>query len=222
MKEKTPEYYDKLLEKEYPDIYGTKQKKIKKMIRNIAIYEIFFLLVAYGAYDYIARNIDLFSDYSIVYRGVIMGVILAVIPPLLFESTKVLIEKTWVGTIDSIKYEMRYPQTSGALTKSINRSHPKEFMKIKVDIGKNRKKTVAFRSHLNQALQKGDRIVKFRGFQFPVEDTESEKYYICIVCGKIVKKGVKHCPACEHSIVDLHQAVQPKDVWSEFDYAKFD
>jgi DNA-directed RNA polymerase subunit RPC12/RpoP len=222
MKEKTPLYYDRLLEKEYPDIYKTRQGKIKKMIRNIIIYELFFLLVAYGAYDYITRNIALFSDRSIVYRGLILGVIFAVIPPLLFESTGALLEKTWVGTIDSIKYEMRYPQTSGALSKSINRSHPKEFMKIKVDIGKKRKKTVAFHSHFNQALQKGDRIVKFRGFQFPVEDTESEKYYICIVCGKIVKKGVKQCPACEHSIVDLHKAALPKDVWAELNYAKFD
>ncbi len=221
MKEKNPRYYEELLKKEYPDVYNTRQKKVKKMIRNIVIYELFFALMAYGAYDYIVRNLELFNDYSIVWKGVILGVIAAVVPPLLFKTTLELITPTWAGVITNIKYEMRYPQPTGVAYKGVNRSNPQEFMKMRIKTDKGQKKTLACRSHMNSALQKGDRIVKFRGFHFPVEETESEKHYICVVCGKIAKKDVKTCPACRHSIIDLHGAAQPKDIWAQFDYADF-
>ncbi len=221
MNVKNAKYYDELLKKEYPELYGLRQQKIAKMIRNIVIYEIFFALFAYGAYDYIQRSIALTKETDIIWKALIVGAVALVVPPLLFKSTLELIVPTWVGNIVSIKYEMRYPQPTGVEYKGVNRSNPQEFMKIKVETEKGKKKTVAFRSHLNQALQKGDRIVKFRGFTYPTEVTEQEKLYVCIVCGKLAKKGEKECRACHRPIVDLHTAGQPKDVWAQFDYAEF-
>ena len=221
MKEKTSQYYEELLKKEYPDICQARLEKIKKMVCNIVVYEVLFALVAYGAYDYIVRNLELFNDYSIVWKGIILGIAAAIIPPLLFKTTLELITPTWAGVITNIKYEMRYPQPTGVAYRGVNRSNPQEFMKMKIETDKSKKKTLAYRSHMNSALQKGDRIVKFRGFQFPVEETESEKHYICVVCGRIVKKDVKSCPTCQHSIIDLHGAAQPKDIWAQFDYADF-
>ena len=221
MNEKNGKYYDALLKREYPRLYEAKQKKLRKMMRSICIYELFFAAVAYGAYDYIIRNLEIFDDYSIVWKGIIFGVIAAIIPPLLFKTTLELITPTWTGTITSIKYELRYPQPTGVEYKGINRTNPQEFMKIKAETPKGKKKTLAFRSHLNQALQNGDTIVKFRGFTYPAEITEQEKHYVCIVCGRLAKKGAKECSACQSPIVDLHAAEQPKDVWAQFDYADF-
>lgn len=225
MKEKNAKYYNDLLKNEYPDLYAAKQRKIKKMIKNIIIYEICFLLVAYGAYDYIVRNLSLFNDYSIVWKGIILGIIAAIVPPFCFRTTYELLGGTWAGTITKIKYEMRYPQptgnakmqANGRITSAGKLGGGQEFMKMKLETDKGRKKTLAYRSHINSVLKDGDRIVKFRGFAFPAEEVEKEERYICIVCGKVVKKDVKECPACNHSIVDLHKAQQPKDVWAQFD-----
>ena len=229
MKEKNSKFYDGLLKNEYPDLYQLRRQKIKKMIKNIVIYEICFLIVAYGAYDYIVRNLALFNDYSIVWKGIVLGIIAAVFPPFCFRSTYELLGGTWAGTITAIKYEMRYPQpaggvrsqTTGRITSTAKLGNGQEFMKMRLVTDKGKKKTLAYRSHINSVLKDGDRIVKFRGFAFPAEEVESEERYICIVCGKVVKKDVKECPRCNHSIVDLHKAQQPKDAWAQFDHAEF-
>ena len=216
MTDKNANFYEELLKKEYPDLCEYRKRKLGKMIKNIVIYEIVFALVAYGAYDYIARNVAFWGDTTIVWKGIIVGLILAVIPPFLFKTTAEMRGKTWVGEITSIKYELRYPQPTGS-SRGINIRNAKEFMNMKVDIGKKKKKKLVCHSHINQALKNGDRIVKFRGFPFPAEEVEKEDRYICIVCGKVVKKDVKECPACHHSIIHLHEAAQPKDVWAQFD-----
>jgi hypothetical protein len=110
------------------------------MIRNILIYEIIFLLVAYGAYDYIVRNLALFGDYSVVWKGIILGVIGAIVPPFCFKTTYELLGKTWAGTITNIKYEIRYPQpvggarsqTTGRITSTAKLGNSQEFMKMKL------------------------------------------------------------------------------------------
>ena len=226
MTEKNAKFYDNILKNEYPDLYRARQKKTKRMIKNIVIYEICFLLVAYGAYDYIVRNLALFGDYSVVWKGIILGVIAAIVPPFCFKTTYELFGKTWAGTITKIKYEMRYTQATGGVradkfTGGSKLGGAQEFMKMRLVTDKGKKKTLAYRSHINSVLKDGDRIVKFRGFPFPAEEVEKEERYICIVCGKVVKKEVKKCPRCEHSIINLHQAQQPKDVWAQFDYAEF-
>ena len=229
MAEKNSKFYEDLLKKEYPDLHRLRQQKTKKMIRNILIYEIIFLLVAYGAYDYIVRNLALFGDYSVVWKGIILGVIAAVVPPFCFKTTYELLGKTWAGTITNIKYEMRYPQpvggarsqTTGRITSTAKLGNSQEFMKMKLVTDKGKKKTLAYHSHINSVLKDGDRIVKFRGFTFPAEEVENEERYICIVCGKVVKKDVTECPRCNHSIVNLHKAQQPKDIWAQFNYAEF-
>ena len=231
MKEKNAKFYDEILKNKYPDLYRTRQQKTKKMIKNIVIYEIFFLLVAYGAYDYIVRNLALFNDYSIVWKGIILGVIAAIVPPFCFRSTYELLGGTWAGTITKIKYEMRYTQAVGGanmrsagsvgLAGTGKLGGGQEYMKMRLVTDKGKKKTLAYRSHINSVLKDGDRIVKFRGFIFPAEEVEKEERYICIVCGKVVKKGVDECPGCNHSIINLYQAQQPKDIWAQFDYAEF-
>jgi len=229
MQEKTAKFYDELLKSEYPDLYVLKRRKIGKMIKNIVIYEIFFLVVAYGAYDYILRNLAQFNDYSVVWKGIILGVILAFVPPLCFRSTYELFGSTWAGTIVKVKYEMRYSQptggaksqTAGRITSTAKLGNAQEFLKMKLMSDKGKKKTLAYRSHIDSVLKEGDRIVKFRGFPYPAEEVEKEERYICIVCGKVVKKNTQECPRCNHSIVDLHKAQQPKDAWAQFDYAKF-
>ena len=225
MKEKNAKFYDELLKSEYPDLYATKQRKIKKMIKNIVIYEILFLLVAYGAYDYIVRNLALFGDYSVVWKGIVLGVILLIVPPLCFKTTYELLVKTWAGTITKVKYEMRYTQavggakmqSNGRLAGTGKLGDGQEFMKMKLLTDKGKKKTLAYRSHIESVLKEGDRVVKFRGFAYPAEEVEREERYICIVCGKVVRKNTCKCPQCEHSIVDLYKAQQPKNVWAEFD-----
>ena len=229
MKEKNAKFYDELLKREYPDLWRARQLKVKKMIRNIVIYEIFFLLVAYGAYDYIVRNLAMFGDYSVVWKGIILGVILFVVPPLCFKTTHELFGKTWAGKITNVKYEMRYSQTasgakihsSGRITSTGRIGNGQEFMKMKLLTDNGKKKTLAYRSHIESVLKEGDRVVKFRGFAYPAEEVEREERYICIVCGKVVRKNICNCPQCEHSIVDLYKAQQPKDVWAEFDNAEF-
>lgn len=226
MKEKNAKFYDELLKKEYPDLYAIKQRKVKRMIRNIVIYEIFFLLVAYGAYDYIVRNLAMFNDYSVVWKGIILGVILLFVPPLWFKSTYELFGKTWAGTIAKVKYEMRYTQAKDGVradkfTGGSKFGGGQEFMKMKLLTDKGKKKTLAYRSHIESVLKEGDRVVKFRGFAYPAEEVEREERYICIVCGRVVKKNESKCPRCEYSIVDLYKAQQPKDAWAQFDYAEF-
>lgn len=229
MTEKNAKFYDQLLKKEYPDLYAVRQRKVRKMIRNIVLYEIAFILVAYEAYDYIVRNLAMFGDYSIVWKGIILGVLAAVVPPLCFRTTYELFGGTWAGTISSIKYEMRYQQPaggakmqpSGRISSTGRLGNGQEFMKMRLVTDNGKKKTLAYRSHINSVLKQGDRIVKFRGFAFPAEEVEKEERYICIVCGRVHKKGVKECPACNHSIVNLHEATQPKDAWAQFDYAEF-
>lgn len=224
MKEKNSRFYDELLKNEYPDLYKLKQQKVKKMIKNIVIYEIFFLLVAYGAYDYIVGNLAMFNDYSIVWKGIILGVIAAIVPPFCFRSTYELLGGTWAGTITKITYEIRYTQAVGSVradrfTGGSKLGNAQEYMKMRLVTDKGKKKTLAYRSHINSVLKDGDRVVKFRGFTFPAEEVEKEEHYICIVCGKVVKKGVNECPKCGHSIINLHKAQQPKDAWAQFDYA---
>ena len=226
MKEKNSRFYDELLKNEYPDLYKLKQQKVKKMIKNIVIYEIFFLLVAYGAYDYIVGNLAMFNDYSIVWKGIILGVIAAIVPPFCFRSTYELLGGTWAGTITKITYEIRYTQAVGSVradrfTGGSKLGNAQEYMKMRLVTDKGKKKTLAYRSHVSSAFKKGDRIVKFRGFPFPAEEAENEELLICIVCGKVVKKDVNECPKCSHSIVNLHKATAPKNVWAEFDYAEF-
>ena len=225
MKEKNAKFYDELLKKEYPDLYAIKQRKVKRMIRNIVIYEIFFLLVAYGAYDYIVRNLAMFNDYSVVWKGIILGVILLFVPPLCFKTTYELLGGTWAGTITKIKYEMRYTQASGGVRAGrpsvAKLGNSQEYMKMRLLTDKGKKKTLAYRSHIESVLKEGDRVVKFRGFAYPAEEVEREERYICIVCGRVVKKGTAECPRCNHSIVDVHKSTLPKDVWAQFDYAEF-
>jgi DNA-directed RNA polymerase subunit RPC12/RpoP len=225
MKEKNAKFYDDVLKNEYPDLWRARQLKVKKMIRNIVIYEIFALLVAYGAYDYIMRNLALFNDRSIIWKGIVFGVILAVIPPLWFKSTYELFGKTWAGTITKVKYEMRYTQASGGVRAGrpsvAKLGNSQEYMKMRLLTDNGKRRTLAYRSHINSVLKDGDRIVKFRGFAYPAEEVEKEERYICIVCGRVVKKGTAECPRCNHSIVDVHKSTLPKDVWAQFDYAEF-
>lgn len=225
MKEKNSAFYDELLKTEYPDLYRARRQKVKKMIKNIVIYEICFLLVAYGAYDYIVRNLAMFNDYSIVWKGIVLGIIAAIVPPFCLRSTYELLGGTWAGTVTDIKYEMRYTQTAGSAKMQPNGritgigrlGNAHEFMKMRLVTDKGKKKKLAYRSHINSVLKKGDRIVKFRGFAYPAEEVEQEERYICIVCGNVVKKNVAECPKCNHSIVNLCQAQQPKDVWAQFE-----
>ena len=226
---KNAKFYDELLKNEYPDLYATKQRKIKKMIKNIVIYEILFLFVAYGAYDYIVRNLAMFGDYSVVWKGIVLGVILLIVPPLCFKTTYELFGKTWAGKITNVKYEMRYYQiasgakihSSGRITSTGRIGNGQEFMKMKLLTDKGKKKTLAYRSHIESVLKEGDRVVKFRGFAYPAEEVEKEERYICIVCGKVVSKKEVKCPRCEYSIVKLYEAQQPKDVWAQFDNVEF-
>ena len=69
MTEKNAKYYDEILKDQYPDLYRVRQQKIKKMIKNIVIYEIMFLIFACAAYDYIVRNLAFWGDYTIVWKG---------------------------------------------------------------------------------------------------------------------------------------------------------
>lgn len=220
MTEKNAKFYEELLKKEYPELVEYRNRQFGKMVKNIVLYELFFAAVAYGAYDYIARNIAFWGDTSIIWKGIILGAILAILPPFFFKSTGTMTGKTWVGNIISIKYELRYPQPQGG-ERAFNIRNAQEFMKMKVDTGKKRPKTISFRSHISQALKSGDRIVKFQGFPFPTEEVENEERYICIVCGKVVKKNVKECPACHYPIVHLHEAALPKDIWAQFDDNNF-
>ena len=215
MTEKNAKYYEELLKKEYPALVEYRRQKSQKMIKNVVVYEIIFALVAYGAYDYIRRSLEFWGDTSIIWKGLIIGVALAVIPPLFFKSTAEMRGKTWAGTISAIKYELRYPQPENS--RSFNCRNAQEYMKMTVDVGKKKPKKLAFRSHISQALKVGDRIVKFKGFPYPAEDAESEVRYICVVCGNVVKKEVGECPRCRLPIIKLHKAAQPKDVWAQFD-----
>ena len=220
MTEKNAKYYDEILKDQYPDLYRVRQQKIKKMIKNIVIYEIMFLIFACAAYDYIVRNLAFWGDYTIVWKGIILGVIAAIVPPLCFPLTCELLPKTLFGTVINVKFEMRYPQSAG-INRGINRSNAQEYVKIKIENDKKRKKMLAYRSHVSAVFGEGDRIVKFRGLAYPVKESENNECLICAVCGKIVKKEVEKCPNCCHSIINLHQAKQPKDVWAQFDYAEF-
>lgn len=216
MKPLNAKRYEELLKSEYPDLYALRKQRKRKMIRSILIYELLFALFSFGAYDYIIRSIEMNHDTDIILKAVIFGIAAMIIPPFLFKSTLDMLSPTWVGTIVSVKYEMRYPQSNDAFSRYINRSHPQEYMKMRIETDKKKKTTISLRSHMNSALQQGDRIVKFRGFVYPTEISEVEKLFVCIVCGKVVKKEVCKCPSCLHSIVDLHTASLPKDIWAEF------
>ena len=229
MQEKNSKFYDSLLKKEYPDLYAMRKKNIIKMICNIVIYEAIFLAVAVSAVDYIKKSVALTGETDIIWKAVILGAILLIIPPLCFKSTYTMLRPTWAGTITDIKYEMRYTQSagnarmmpSGRIAGSVRVGTANEFMEMKLETDSGKKRKLAYRSHINSVLKQGDRIVKFRGFQFPAEEVEKEERYICIVCGKVVKKDVNECPCCGHSIVNIHKATQPKDVWAEFNYSDF-
>ena len=230
MQEKGSKFYDEVLRKEYPDLYAERQKRRRKMIRNILIYEAIFIAVAISAVDYIKKSIAVSGDTDIIWKAVLLGIILLIVPPFCFKSTYSFIRPTWAGTITDIKYEMRYTQSagnarmqpSGRIAGSVRLAGDKEFMEMKLLSNKGKKRKLAYRSHINSVLKQGDRIVKFRGFPYPAEEVEKEERYICVICGKVVKKDVTECPVCNHSIIDIHKATQPKDVWAEFNYADFE
>jgi hypothetical protein len=215
MTQKNAKFYEELLKKEYPQLIAHRNGKRRKMWRNVIFYEIAFAAVAYGAYDYIVRNLAFWGDVSIVWKGIIVGLILAIIPPFFFKTSIDMRGKTVVGDIESIKYEIRFPQTGN--TRALNYKNGQEFMKMKVNVGKKKPLTISYRSHISQALKQGDRIVKFKGFPFPAEEVEKEERYICVVCGRVVKKDVKDCPACSLPIIHLYEAAQPKDIWAQFE-----
>jgi len=229
MQEKNSKFYDEILKKEYPDLYAERKKKLIRMIRNILIYEAIFIAVAISAVDYIKNSIALTRETDIIWKAVVLGIILLIVPPFCFKSTYTFIRPTWAGTITDIKYEMRFTQPagnarmqpSGRIAGSVRVGVSREFMEMKLLSDKGKKRKLAYRSHINSVLKQGDRIVKFRGFPYPAEEVEKEERYICVVCGKVVKKDVKECPACEFSIVNIHKATQPKNVWAEFEYPEF-
>ena len=195
------------LAKKYPDVEKLRICNIRRAWRNIVIYEVAVLAVVLLSFGYIGELYDTAvrnsESTAFLVRSFVVLVLLILLPPWFFASTKRLLEKTRQGTVTKHTFQKRVSDIDKGASRNGKFVWSTYISLVyKGEDGKNR--TLLFPSKSDDVLKVGADLVKYRGLPYPIPvypSKDPKNRYICVKCGRHENAKTLECTYCGTSMV---------------------
>lgn len=176
------------------DIAETVAAKTRKITANCLLWTAAVSLAeALWLHEYFTARINAVSS-------VIIWIALCSIPFIGYKVWQLVLDKTWIGTVTSLKYDREVNPTPTGSRKITY----KNVLEMTVDCG-DRVKVVKLPCATAQALypyEVGDIVCRYRGTKYPVFAVASKTgAQLCPICGTIHKPHELECFWCHHSAI---------------------
>lgn len=176
------------------DIAEALAKKYRK-VTVICLLWIAFISLAEWLWLY-----EYFSLRMNTAASVIIWAALCAVPFIKYKVWQLILDKTWIGTVVSLKYDREVNPTPSGSRKIVY----KNVLEMTVDC-KDKVKIVKLPCATAQALypyEVGDVVCRYRGTRFPVFAVASKTgAQLCPLCGTIHKPHELECFWCHHSVI---------------------